>query len=240
MDNTNKQNLSASGSASIGGGEYGTIRISGSARSSAPVTCDTMHVSGSAHLGASLTAGECRVSGSCHINGALTAENMHVSGSCNVQGDAEANHIAISGSMLVGGALHGGNGRFSGGVNAGKDIEFESLNISGSVRCGGLLNADKLHIKLGGDSVARDIGGDEIKIEKAERDFIRRLFGSDIEYTLTVQSIEGTRVSLEYTRCATVRGKDVEIGEGCVIERVEYENSLSVAEGAQVGERVKV
>ncbi|HIC96284.1 TPA: hypothetical protein EYP12_06635 [Candidatus Bipolaricaulota bacterium] len=58
--------------------------------------------------------------------------------------------------------------------------------------------------------------------------------------TLEAELIEGDEISLEWTRARTVRGKKIEIGEGCEIERVEYSEELRVSPGAEVKERVKL
>ncbi|MCL0069946.1 hypothetical protein M1O56_05235 [Dehalococcoidia bacterium] len=57
---------------------------------------------------------------------------------------------------------------------------------------------------------------------------------------LETELIEGDEILLEWTRAKTVRGKQIVIGEGCEIERVEYSESLEVDESARVGERVKL
>jgi len=57
---------------------------------------------------------------------------------------------------------------------------------------------------------------------------------------LETELIEGHDILLEWTRAKTVRGKQIVIGEGCEIERVEYSESLEVDESARVGERVKL
>ena len=52
--------------------------------------------------------------------------------------------------------------------------------------------------------------------------------------------IEGDEVTLIHTTSKVVRGKNVRIGCNCVIDRVEYSESLDVDESATVGERVKI
>lgn len=241
MSEQYKKDLSVSGSASIGGGVYGTVKVSGSARADEDITCDMLKVSGSGHFSGNITTGECRVSGSAHFNSALSGKEIHVSGSCHALGDVEAENIHVSGSMKIGGVMRGGNGRFSGSVTASKDIEFEDLSISGIIHVAGLLNADKLHIILGGSSDAQDIGGDDIRIERSESGKrIMLFFETKWTGSLTAQNIEGTNVYLENTKCDVVRGKDVIISSGCDIKRVEYENTIKVSDDARVGERIKL
>jgi len=52
--------------------------------------------------------------------------------------------------------------------------------------------------------------------------------------------IEGEEIDLQATKAGVVRGRNVVIGPGCEMERVEYSGSLMVAPEAKVGEQVKV
>ncbi len=66
-------------------------------------------------------------------------------------------------------------------------------------------------------------------------------FGFSIGRTpsLRTNSIEGDRVELEYTTAMVVRGKEVIIGEGCKIDRVEYTETFQAQPGT-VGQAVKI
>ena len=57
---------------------------------------------------------------------------------------------------------------------------------------------------------------------------------------LEAELIEGEEIDLQATKAGVVRGRNVVIGPGCEIERVEYSGSLMVAPEAKVGEQVKV
>lgn len=58
-------------------------------------------------------------------------------------------------------------------------------------------------------------------------------------FTLEVETIEGEDIDLESTKAELVRGRNVVIGAGCEIERVEYSGTLTVDKAAKVGEQVK-
>ncbi|MBE5967042.1 MAG: hypothetical protein E7255_08765 [Lachnospiraceae bacterium] len=57
---------------------------------------------------------------------------------------------------------------------------------------------------------------------------------------VSVKSIEADRIQIEYTKAELVSGQDVIIGELCIIERVEYRNSIRISEKSIVNEVVKV
>jgi cytoskeletal protein CcmA (bactofilin family) len=241
------QNMKISGSGRVSGGHYDAIRISGSARVDGDVTCNSLHVSGSAHLDANIVAGECRVSGSAHIGGTIEAGTLHVSGSCHAERDLTASgELSISGGARVGGGLKAQKIRLSGSARVGAGIECEALEVSGSFDVSGLINAGTLRARLSGRSNADEIGGEEIIVVREHRRPAFRIFGVEISPffgplgSLTVNSVEGSRVHLEGAKAKIVRGETVEIGPGCEIGRVEYSGELTVDEGATVGERVKI
>ena len=56
---------------------------------------------------------------------------------------------------------------------------------------------------------------------------------------LEAQSIEGDTLELLDTQAAVVRGRFVRVGAGCVIDRVEYSEDLTVEDGGIVKEPVR-
>jgi hypothetical protein len=59
-------------------------------------------------------------------------------------------------------------------------------------------------------------------------------------FTLEVETIEGEEIDIEGTKADLVRGRNVVIGSGCEIERVEYSGTLTVDKTAKVEEQVKI
>ena len=54
-----------------------------------------------------------------------------------------------------------------------------------------------------------------------------------------VASIEGDRIEVENVKAESISGMDVTVGDLCIIERVEYSNSIQVSEKAIVNEVVR-
>lgn len=263
MEN-NRVNMHVSGSSSIDGGTYAEITISGSGTAQADISCDRLRVSGSGRFaGALLCEGEARVSGSASVGGDIRAGTLHVSGSLNASksvfagtlqvsgslkaaGDVEADEARISGGGKVQGALRGRSLRLSGSLSVEEGVECEELDMSGGFTANGLMNAESVRIRIGGRCKADEIGGETIDIRKSDTEnmaglrFLGAIFNSFTpERFLEANAIEGTSVYLENTRCAAVRGRRVEIGPGCQIDRVEYGESLSVDPDSEVREQVK-
>ncbi|GAB4305722.1 MAG: polymer-forming cytoskeletal protein [Candidatus Bipolaricaulota bacterium] len=238
------QNISISGSGRVSGGEYGQVRISGSGKVDGDVTAQEIRVSGSGRFQGEVKAKEITVSGAGKFTSRVEADVLVTSGSCGIDGDAEVKELRSSGAQRIGGSFHGHYVRVSGVLHVARDLEADVFTSSGRFEIGGLLSADRVEVKLVGDSRAREIGGENIDIRASSglsfgfslaRGF---RFGLGIG-TLTVGEVEGDRVHLEATTADVVRGKVVHVGPGCRIGRVEYSESLEVHPEAEVGERIK-
>lgn len=254
----NLRDLKASGATRVSGGAYrdvdasGAIHIdgdivcenfggSGSVRVTGSVNCDRFRASGSARVDGNVTAGEFKSSGATSIRGGIDAKELHASGSLKAEGDITAEgELRVSGSVSFGGPIRAKAVHASGSFKVLRGIECEALTIMGAIDVEGLVNAGTADIDMAGPCHIDEIGGERITVRR--RGFLNVLgfqlpFG--LSGTLTANSIEGNSVSLEHTRAKVVRGAEVSVGSGCEIERVEYSQSLNVAEDAVVRERVK-
>lgn len=238
------QSVSISGSGRVSGGEYTQVRISGSGRVEGDVVAQEIRVSGAARFQGTVKAKEISVSGAGKFTDRVEADVLVTSGSCGIEGDAEAKELRSSGAQRIGGSFRGHYVRISGVLHVARDMETDVFTSSGKFDIGGLLSADRVEIKLVGDSRAREIGGENIDI-RASSGFsfgfsLTRGFRLGVGIgTLTVGEIEGDNVHLEATTADVVRGKIVHIGPGCRIGRVEYAESLDVHPEAEVRERIK-
>lgn len=247
-----RQDLKASGGTSVVGGEYGIVRVSGALKVNGPLDCEELHASGGTKV-----AGDLRCSGRISASGALKVEGsvssgsigssgalvaggdvtvtgeLHTSGSLTCGTKLNADVLKASGVCRCGGDIHVRELATSGQLAASGGVEAESFRSSGKLDIRGLLNAEEIDISISATCAVGDIGGSRITVRKGWFGFT---FGNP---RLTVESIEGDTVELEYTKAATVRGRTVRIGAGCEIGRVEYSETISV-DGGTVGEQVKL
>ncbi len=209
-----------SGSGQMIGGEYGDVHVSGACKITGDIHCESIKVSGSAKSDGNIV---CK--GDMRISGAFKG------------GDVTANDINVSGGIKLGN-IKGGNVKISGGIKA-SSVEAENACISGSVKIDGLLNAENIYIECD-DSEVGSIGCTELEVNlhgecgKA----ILGIFKAKHCRALKTDTIEGDKISICYTTANVVRGKDVTIGKGCKIGRVEYTGTCTVDVEAEVGELV--
>ena len=247
-----RQDLKASGGTSIAGGEYASVRVSGALKVSGTLDCEELHASGAVKVSDNLRcSGRIAASGAVKVEGSVSSGSIGSSGALVAGGDVTVTgELHSSGSLTSGAKLSADVLKTSGVCRCGGDIHVRELATSGQLAVDGgveaerfrssgkldipeLLNAEEIDISISAACAVGDIGGSRITVRKGWFGFA---FGNP---SLTVESIEGDTVELEYTKAATVRGRTVRIGAGCEIGRVEYSETISV-EGGAVGEQVKL
>jgi cytoskeletal protein CcmA (bactofilin family) len=282
------ERVTIAGSGRISGGTYQSIKVAGSGTIAGDVKAESISIAGSCAIEGNAEAEEFHSAGSCRVDGNVKAEDLRTTGSAVVNGDVSADVFKCSGTQKIGGKLTTSYIKISGTCVVGGDVEADKFNSEGSFEIGGLLSADEISIRLGGDSHAREIGGEKIEVLQKfgsfdQDKFKRRMeektkgkrwkfndFGVNIDVdlekitdmmgqlkeslgnfgihvsgfigagVLEAETIEGDEIHLESTKAKTVRGKNVVIGLGCEIERVEYEESLEVNELSHVETREKI
>lgn len=244
MENNKKVlgNISISGSGSAGGGEYDSIKISGSGKISGDTICNEFKCSGSGKVVNSLKIGTGKVSGSAKFEDVVTAEYFTVSGSATIVGPFNVGELKTSGSLKVETEVKGESIHVSGSLKVEGDCSAEQFYLSGGCQIGGLLNAGQIDIKLGGRCDIQSIGAEAITVKVghfngALLDLFSSLFSQ--EPYLYASTIEGDDLYLENTVAKTVRGRNIVIGRGCDIESVEYSGSLDLNDGAKVKNQSK-
>lgn len=185
------------------------------------------------------------IMGAGSIDGDVDCLNIKIYGEGNVDGDLQVNDtVKIKGHVAINGYLGGGDlkvqgevevqsasiekAEIEGNIKTEKDFNAETFKLEGGFNIRGLLNADEIEVNMYWPCKAEEIGGSKIKVTQDSRlsflglKNIIKPNGSAKE--LIVDIIEGDDIYLEYTKARVVRGNDVELGPGCKIELVEYNN----------------
>lgn len=261
MEKTKQRNISISGSGTSAGGEYHQVKVNGSAHINSDIQCevfkcngsahiegnikaDTAKVNGSSHIEGNMETGEMTINGSTDIDGNLTCSEVKIQGSSTVKGNLKGKEIIVRGSASIKGNVSGDEVDVKGQVKIGGDCEAESFKARGNFKINGLLNAGSIDIELYRLCEAKEIGGENIIVKKNTdvsgfKKLIKFFIGQQTDQ-LTAEVIEGDHVYLEYTHAKVVRGNTIEIGPGCVIDRIEYKQSLELDENAKIGAHEKI
>ncbi len=248
--------VSGSGKVHIDG--VGDIQISGSGF----VSPQEIKISGSGRLPAGLKTEKLKCAGSVSIEGDIEAEEMDFSGSASIAGSVKAKSVSASGSFLVDGDVQGSSFRVAGSCRVESAIELENaLHVFGSFRVSGDVRAGKYtelrgKFDIGGKIVTQDFKAELDRhesyahggIEAENVDIKKRgiegivIFGIPIFGILsrygklyTSDVIAKEKVYLENVCCENVIGRDVNIGEGCIVKgSVKYSNTISVHQKAKL------
>lgn len=248
--------VSGSGKVYIEG--IGEVFISGSGF----VSPEEIRISGSGRLPGGIKVGKLSCSGSVVIEGDIEAEEIRFSGSASIAGNVTAKTLSASGSFSAEGNSRGRTMCFSGSCRILGEVELEdSLQASGALRVSGDLKARrnvKLHgrFTVGGKVVTENFeaelaqqesrvrkGIKAVNVEVRKREFKGIvIFGIPVfgwfsrKGKLSTSDITAKeRVFIENVYCDNVSGKDIVIGEGCVIRgKVEYSGEISVHKNAKL------
>lgn len=237
-------NLNINSIKTVTAGEYDEINVSGICSITGDIKANLINVSGKMDAEGEISVEHFKSSGMSTIEGSLKANTMKSSGKTNVEGKIEGNDLEISGMLDIVGNITGERLKLSGYSMVDGDIEVDYFECSGKIESEGLINADSVNITLRNHCSAQEIGGKTIAIledQKTEnKGLFASLFTENRKDTLSCSLIEGDEIHLENVLCETVRGKNISIGKGCIIEKVEYTDTIEIIEDAKVNEQIKI
>lgn len=232
-----RRNLVLNGSGSASGGLYNQVKVRGDGQFSDDIECNTFKIFGTSQLLGRLKTGKLSVYGDADIKQSTDIEELKIYGTVRIGEAAIVKWTKVRGTLDIRGAFRAEEADIKGTLSAQGNVEAENLAVNGGFQINGLLNAGKITVSLRfGDSSAEEIGGERIVV-KRRASLIPYLKNAA---TLQAQIIEGDHIYLEHTRAEVVRGKHVEIGPGCKIERVEYTQKLKVGKNSIVKDSKKV
>lgn len=232
-----KGNLKIFGSGSSGGGDFNKITISGEGTITDDLTCQVFKVYGTGVAMGDVEAGSLDIYGTIDLQGNVKSEILKVYGTMSANNDVSGNAMKIRGSLDVGGNISGEEINLKGGLSVKGDCEVEHFLSDGTFDIRGLLNAEKVNIELKyGKSFVIEMGGEEIQVKRKSSFLgLNKQNGS-----LEADTIEGDHIYVEYTKAEVIRGKKVEIGPGCEIGLVEYNEQFHCAKDASVKKQIKI
>lgn len=221
MEQKTRRDLTISGMMEGQGGTYNSVNLHGVGKVNGHLDCIDFHCHG-------------RV----NIQGDVKAEQMvEINGDARIAGNLESGKVKVHGKTIVGGYVSGEEIDIHGFLNVNSNCDAESFCTRGGFRINGLLNAGTIDIQLYASCEAKEIGGGTIRILKPVMvspfsKFIRSILPKI--NVLTAETIEGDDIHLENTRAKVVRGTNVTIGSGCIIDIVEYKQHFDQDKNANV------
>ncbi|SFF20379.1 protein CcmA, bactofilin family [Paenibacillus catalpae] len=234
-------NLTITGSSSVMGGLYDSVKIVGEGGIEGDTDCNKLKCVGTLEVNGSISADKMSIVGTCDVKGGLQGGTLKTSGTLTVGGITRLRELGISGTIDSKDHIYSERVHLRGSLQTLGDCEAEAFTAKGIFEIGGLLNAGKLDIKLYRDCKAHEIGGGQINIKKASLLHpLSLFFKPSSSARLSVSVMEGDHIYLENTIADIVRGNKVVIGLGCEIGLVEYKEHFEQRKDAVVRDNRKV
>lgn len=228
------------------------LEVTGKCRVEGRLEADSVTVRGSLHLEETMKVGRLRSYGSLGVEGDLISDTTYFAGSSNVAGNVECDSFTSRGSFSIDGLLTAdeidiwlGSGNHAEKVG-GEKIDIRKKGVSDAIdreKVEDGVRGFKRGLSSVGEKLGFDLELDESKISSGVSRFTRKIDDYLTELgggVLETSVVEGDTVELEGVEADSVRGDDLVIGEGCVIGKLEYSNTVEVKEGAEVGEKSRI
>lgn len=227
---TEMNDVKIEGTGRIEAGEYGSVKVDGVARCDGEMRAESLHVDGIFRSRGNLRAVRMDCDGIVRVRGSLQADVLGVDGVLRVEGNLKTGSLDLDGMATVDGNISAGQMTVDGllTVRGGTKIEATKICCDGMIRLDGEISADS--IDADGLIRAKEIVGETVRIQSRRPG----LFAFFMRRSSRIPLIEATTVELRGVSAETVNGKDVSIGRGCRIERLDCSGTLRIARGAKV------
>jgi cytoskeletal protein CcmA (bactofilin family) len=178
------------------------------------------------------------VNGTANFNGEVQANELTVNGDASIRDGAGVGKLVVKGNLTLGGGLASHDIDLRGFLRMSGDCQAESLSGEGGFNVAGELNVGNIDVTVQAPSSAREIGGERIVVRQPSGSLgsLTGLLTIWAEKRLTAETIEGDTIWLENTTAKVVRGKNVTVGAGCIVDLVEYAETYTPGGAAQVKE----
>ena len=198
------------------------ININGRGKTLGKVKCNNLEVNGSFNSYDDISIYEIgEVNGYYEVNGNIKGKNLEVSGKLKVEKEINFNKVQVSGEIIV-----------------CRDCQCGYFYLDGRANISGLLSADNIELNILKVNEINEIGGEKIVVKKSAYKLKSLFFIKARKAKLICNEIDGDEIYLEYTHCNIVRGKNIEIGDGCIIDKIEYTGTLKENGNSKINNKV--
>lgn len=178
------------------------------------------------------------VEGITTILDSIDAENIAAEGTLKVNGNITCTNISCEGMAVFNGSIDAKEHiEFEGVIKVCGNVQGKSIDVEGVLNMDGLLSADSISFEVSRSCNISEIGGSNVKIENNSFHKIG-LFKRKVKVNCKV--IEGDNIYLENVECDVVRGKNITIGPGCIIDKIEYSMNIDIDKSSTVMNSIRL
>ena len=144
---------------------------------------------------------------------------MDVNGYCKTKGIIKGKFLEV-------------NGR----VNSEKEVSFDNIKVSGELFVNGNCQCEDLYLD-GRMKISGLLSGDNLDLNISKVNELL-FFYKERNAKLICDEIEADEIYLENTYCNIVRGRNITIGDGCVLNKIEYTGEINITGKSEIKEKV--
>ena len=234
-----RYDIKIDGMGSINKGNYKDIKINGVGTIQGETEAEAIKIDGKAK---GLGKIKCE---KLEVNGYFTNYddidiniNCKVNGYQKVKGNIKGNHLEVNGRLLAEKEVSFDKVQVNGEFLTIGDCKCEEFYLDGRARIKGLLSGDNLELNISRLNEIKEIGGEKLSVRRSENYFKVLFFNIQRKGKLICNEIEADEIYLEHTECNIVRGRNIEIGKGCIIDTVEYTGTLKENDNCKIKNKV--
>jgi cytoskeletal protein CcmA (bactofilin family) len=172
-----------------------------------------------------LTASEVLVNGKLDVSGSLAVKGLlEANGSCELGGDLKGTNLRVGGRFRARKAILSNLAEITGEVETTKGLKSKSIVITGGTRCRGPLVGERV-----------ELGKSDLVIANLSKHWMgQTLMMRGIGRMTDAEDIYGGEVVLgPNSRCRRIFAGNVELGDGCTVDKVTYSGELRRSGGRQ-------
>ena len=237
--------LKYSGIVTIPGGSYDHVSLDGVVTIDGDMDSTDIKMNGVFKGIGKLKSNTVSLNGTATFEGIVEAVDISLNGDFNIRDSLKVDDIYAEGRLSVKGNIVSKKLNMHGIMKVSGSCEADNFDLRGTFTVGEMLNAEDINVDIYGPCGAKEIGCGKIIVRKGERNLIGILADlfSPLIYGkthLTAETIEGDDINVEHTTAKVIRGNTVAIGNGCVVDLVEYRADFKKSAGARVMKHVKI
>lgn len=198
------------------------IKIDGKSKSLGKIKCDELKVDGyfTSYDDININT-NCEVNGYQEVKGSIKGKYLEVNGRLSAEKEVSFDKVQVNGEFITLG-----------------DCKCEEFYLDGKVNISGLLSGDNLELNISKINEIKEIGGEKLSVRRSKSYYKVLFFNMERKGKLICNEIEADEIYLEHTECNIVRGRNIEIGEGCIIETIEYTGDLKENGNSKIKNKV--
>lgn len=233
--------INIEGMGTINQGTYKNIHIEGMGTIQGDIIAENVEIDGKVKALGKINCKEMNTNGFFKVFDDINVEeNCEVDGYLKSTGSINGKYLEVNGRIDVEKKINFDKAEINGELIVLEDCQCGELRLDGRVKIEGLLSGDKLDLNISRFNEIKEIGGEKVTVKKSRNPLKVLLFSKGRNAKLICEEIEADEIYLENTFCKVVRGKNIEIGPGCNIKRIEYTETLKESGKSKINEKINI